>query len=96
MITPENIPQGSLVTPKEPIKIGRALAHPGQTFWVTDSSITRAQRGTISLARSGRSSGYAQLYSFADFTRFFAAVSDFSDHGQAVENAMLQNHPNTI
>lgn len=72
------IPQCSLVTPREPISIGRMKAHPGQTFWVTDTHHTREARGHIKLARSGKSSGYANAFSFADFERFFAVVSDGS------------------
>ena len=71
------IPQGSLVTPREPILIGRAKAHPGQTFWVTDSAATRAARNCIKFARSGKTSANAQAYSFEDAERFFAPVSSF-------------------
>ena len=73
------LPQGSLVTPREPIAIGRAKAHPGQTLWVTDSTVTRAARGHICLARSGKNAAHAQAYSFADAERFFAPVSTFGE-----------------
>lgn len=72
------IPQGSLVTPREPIAIGRMKAHPGQMFWVTDSTVTRPTRGAIHLARSGQNAGNAKAFSFDDFARFFSVVSDLS------------------
>lgn len=73
-----SIPQGSLVTPLEPIAFGRCKAHPGQTFWVTCPAYSRPARQFIGVARSGRNAGAAVHMTFADFERFFSVVSDFT------------------
>jgi hypothetical protein len=83
------LPMSSLVTPREPILIGRAKAHPGQTFWVTDSAATREARGCIKFARSGKNSAHAQAYSFEDAEKFFALVSDLSAHDDARVDSFL-------
>lgn len=75
--TGATVPQGWLVTPKSAIAMGRVKAHHGQTFWVTDSVITRAARGAIAIARSGRNAGYAIHLSIADFDAHFDVLSDF-------------------
>ena len=77
-LSPAAIPQGSFFTPREPIAIGRAKAHPGQVFWVTDSAVTRAQRGCICLARTTQGMGEAKAFSFADFDRYFQPVADIA------------------
>jgi len=93
----QTIPQGSLVTPREPIAFGRAKAHPGQTFWVTCPVYNRPAAGCIKIARSGRNQAHAIALSFADFERFFAPVSDFTpDKGAAIETHMAIRYPNVI
>lgn len=75
MITAQNIPQGALCTPKEPIKFGRTLASAGQTFWVTSPAYIRPTTGSVSIARSGRSAGHSVALTLADFDRFFRPLS---------------------
>ena len=67
------VKQAALVTPKEHIRLGRLQASPGQTFWVTTSSL--ANEKTVGVARSGKGAGYAQLLSREDFDRYFTVIS---------------------
>ena len=67
------IKQCALVTPKQPIKMGRMLAHPGQTFWVTTSGIHHDK--TVGIARSGKGAGYAVMLARADFDQWFDVIT---------------------
>jgi hypothetical protein len=75
MQTAQTIEQGSLCTPREPIKFGRTMAARGQTFWVTSPAYIRASSGAISIARSGRSAAHAVALSLADFDRYFEPLA---------------------
>lgn len=65
-------PQGTLVWPIEPIKMGRINATPSQSFWVTNTTLSQQISGVIQIARSGRNSGSAFGISIADFEKYFS------------------------
>lgn len=64
-------PQGSLVWPKEHLKLGRMSATPGQSFWVANSMLNQKNDNRVMIARSGRNSGSAIPVSFTDMEKYF-------------------------
>jgi hypothetical protein len=102
------IKQGTLLFPRSAIQFKSesnrlVTLHPAQSVWVCNSQVDQQLTGIVKIARSGRSSGYAWNFSIADAIAYFncppesvVANNATTDHGQAVENAMLAKHPNVI
>ena len=73
-MNPLTVPQGTFVTPKTLICLGRMKAAPGRVFWVTDTVLTRTTRQTIHLAPKGKSSGFAVALTLSDFATHFSLI----------------------
>ena len=68
-------PQGCLLTPKTPVALGRTNANPGQTFWVTNTTVEQSNTGIVRIARSGRNAGFAIPLQAGDIEMHFNQIT---------------------